>query len=119
MIISTPKPLLALVRHLGGTDRLHSRRALATSGEALGLLTASLKAIVLDEADALLLDRELALHGQRGARTAARATAERACRAWPRQLRLAPARELRRRRRRVGPAQPSVNVSLRGPGLIF
>ena len=33
MIISTPKPLLALVRHLGGTDRLHSRRALRNGAE--------------------------------------------------------------------------------------
>ena len=43
MIISTPKPLLALVRHLGGTDRLHSRRALRNGAE-LTKLAAGLQA---------------------------------------------------------------------------
>ena len=43
MIISTPKPLLALVRHLGGTDRLHSRRALRNGAE-LTKLAAALQA---------------------------------------------------------------------------
>ena len=63
VLICTPRPILAMVKHLGGTDRLHSRRALASSGEALTTLTAKLRAIVLDETDALLLDRELALGG--------------------------------------------------------
>ena len=43
VIISTPKPLLALVRHLGGTDRLHSRRALRNGAE-LTKLAAALQA---------------------------------------------------------------------------
>ena len=43
VIISTPKPLLALVRHLGGTDRLHSRRALRNGAE-LTKLAAGLQA---------------------------------------------------------------------------
>ena len=61
--VATPRPLLTLVRHLAGTDRLHSRRAL--SSEGLAPLTSRLRAIVLDEADALLLDRELAIAGAR------------------------------------------------------
>ena len=62
VVVATPRPLLALVKHLAGTERLHSRRAIATSGgESLVPLATRLKAIVLDEADALLLDRELAL----------------------------------------------------------
>ena len=63
VLIATPRPLLALVKHLAGTDRLHSRRAIATSGDALLPLVGKLRAIVLDEADALLLDRELAIAG--------------------------------------------------------
>ena len=92
IIISTPKPLLTLVRHLGGTDRLHSRRALGQNGAELTKLAAGLQArlpppktstsssrltsprpreelpclwqaVVLDEADMLLLTRELAAAG--------------------------------------------------------
>ena len=44
IIISTPKPLLTLVRHLGGTDRLHSRRALGQNGAELTKLAAGLQA---------------------------------------------------------------------------
>lgn len=62
VIVATPRPLLSLVRHLAGTDRLHSRRALAVSGDGLApLLVRNLRAVVLDEVDALLLDREIAL----------------------------------------------------------
>ena len=62
VIVATPRPLLSLVRHLAGTDRLHSRRALAVSGDGLTpLLVRNLRAVVLDEVDALLLDREIAV----------------------------------------------------------
>ena len=63
VLVATPRPLLALVKHLGGTDRLHSRRALAIGGDGLIKLTSKVRAVVLDEADALLLDRELAVSG--------------------------------------------------------
>lgn len=46
-----------------GTDRLYSRRALSVSGAALTKLAAGLIAVVLDEADALLLSKELAIVG--------------------------------------------------------
>jgi len=63
VLVATPKVLLKLVRHLAGTDRLHSRRALSMSGAALTKLAAGLQAVALDEADALLLTREIAIAG--------------------------------------------------------
>eukprot|EP00966_Prymnesium_polylepis_P106769 2471618-Prymnesium_polylepis.1 len=63
VVIATPKAALRLVRHLGGTDRLHSRRAIGASGEPLVQLAAGLRAVALDEVDALLVSRELALGG--------------------------------------------------------
>ena len=58
VVVATPRPLFSLVRHLAGTDRLHSRRALAASSEALAPLTTWLRAVVLDEASGLLLQPE-------------------------------------------------------------
>jgi len=63
VIVSTPQAALRLVRHLAGTDRLHSRRAISASGAALVKLANGLRAVVLDEADALLVSRELAIGG--------------------------------------------------------
>ncbi|EOD16356.1 hypothetical protein EMIHUDRAFT_210731 [Emiliania huxleyi CCMP1516] len=63
VVVATPRPLLGAVRHLAGTDRLHSRRALRASGGELAAFAARLRAVVLDEADALLLSRQLALAG--------------------------------------------------------
>lgn len=61
ILVATPRPLLGLVRHLAGTDRLHSRKSISASGAPLASLFSRLKAVVLDEADALLLDRDLAM----------------------------------------------------------
>lgn len=64
VIVATPRPLLSLVLHLAGTERLHSRRALrAPEGEALRKLTERLSAVIVDEADALLLSKRLAVAG--------------------------------------------------------
>ena len=63
VIVATPKPLLAVVTHLAGTPKLYSRRALEVAGGPLARLAAGLRAVVLDEADALLLSREMAMSG--------------------------------------------------------
>lgn len=63
VLIATPRPLLRLVRHLAGSDRLHSRRAIRSAGAALVELASRVDAIVLDEADALLVSKQIAMLG--------------------------------------------------------
>jgi superfamily II DNA/RNA helicase len=63
VIVATPRPLLSLVRHMAGTDRIYSRRAIRVDGQELASFAARLRAVVLDEADALVLSRQIAVAG--------------------------------------------------------
>ena len=64
VVVATPRPLFALVQHLAGTTRLHSRRALrAPRSKALCTFAEHLLAVVIDEADAILLSKRLAVEG--------------------------------------------------------
>lgn len=63
VIIATPRPLLSLVRHMAGTDRIYSRRAIRVGGQELVSFASQLRAVVLDEADALVLSRQIAVAG--------------------------------------------------------
>lgn len=64
IVVATPRPLFALVQHLAGTNRLHSRRALrAPESVALRTLAKHLRAVIVDEADAVLLSKHLAVEG--------------------------------------------------------
>mmetsp|Transcript_26758 Transcript_26758/g.51954 ORF Transcript_26758/g.51954 Transcript_26758/m.51954 type:complete len:637 (-) Transcript_26758:424-2334(-) len=63
VLVATPRPLLRFVRALAGTDRLYSRRALRGAGGTLQLLASRLRAVVIDEADSLLLSRHIAVEG--------------------------------------------------------
>ena len=63
VLVATPKPLLRLFKHLGGTDRLHSRNQIRSGGAALTKFASHVQTVVLDEADALLVSKELAQNG--------------------------------------------------------